>query len=439
VNAIALRQFHTTDDTVRYEFDYPKRVNRFFSGEDFVVEYDVSIEEVPEGILTIPWLANVCPIAWATGTDVAVPTLDSHFAESIPRVGAAFEDVYPDLVNPSTIRVREEDETRVGPSEFEDTAMLFSGGVDSVATYDRHCEAAPTLISIHGHDVSLNDEEGWAEKRSLIERFAAPRGLETHYVRANVVSFQEPFMLYAHFGSELHSDWINAVHLGLGLSGLCAPLAFVEGFGRVYISDSSSRLHHAASVEEVANHPAVVIELAWSGTTVRNDGYPLTRQEKVDLIAAEVGEEPLTLHVCLESATGNCSRCEKCLRTASALLLSGLDPNGYGFDLEADILEYARQQFEAGAWTLDERRLVHWKDLQRAARERRPDREFDDPAVAAFVDWLADTDVERFRERNPQLRRQLLCATARHAPYPVYTKAKNVEPVVSAARWFLNR
>lgn len=439
MNSIALDTISVDENTVRYEFTHPSGLRRFFSGEDLLVEYDVSMEDVPDGILAVVWLSNVCPIAWATGTDVRVPRLDTTFARAIPRVGRAFEEMYPDLVNESTITVAEAETTAHRPGESNRSAMLFSGGVDSVATYYRHRDEAPLLISVHGHDVSLADTDGWAKRREIIEGFATARALDTRYVSANIGSFQEPFLLYAHFGSGLYSDWIDAVHLGLGLTGLCAPLTYTEDIGRLYVADSIHRLHVESAVDEVANHPSVIREIAWDGTRVENDGYPLTRQEKIDLIAEELGDDPLELHVCLESATTNCSRCEKCLRTALPLVLAGLDPNDYGFDIDADSFAYAREQFESGSWRIDAGRIPSWVDIQNAARRRKDTVEFDSPEAEAFFEWIATVDVDEFEESQRQVGRRLLRTAARNTPYPVYQRAKNADRVVSLATKLLNR
>lgn len=440
MSAIELTRLTAEDATISYEFDYPKDLRRFFSGENFVVEYDVSVDHVPEGLLVVPWLANVCPIAWATGTDVVVPTLDGRFREALPDVGEAFRELYPEFITGNVIRVRDATDDADATSGDADAtsgdgnaAMLFSGGVDSVATYYRRRDETPALIGVHGLDVRLHRPDAWAEKRRRTEAFAAARGLETFYVEANLVPIQNLLVLYAQYEEHLHTNWLDAVHVGIGLPGLCAPLAYAEGFDRLYMADSITERHVEEGTEAVGNHPNVVSSIAWTGTSVENDGVSMTRQEKVDLIAETVREEDedLELHVCLESDVGNCNRCEKCIRTALALVLAGLDPDRYGFEVDGEAIRNARTMLESGEWELGDGLVPHWKDVQHYARRR--DRTFERPETAAFFEWLVSADLDELGTRETDWTSSLLYATIRRTPYPVYELARRFDSLHALA------
>jgi len=79
----------TTDwTTVRCEMRYSEDLRRFFRGEEFITEYDVPIDHVPERIVVIPVLADLCPVAWANGATVHVPAVDAEYLDAL-RLPAA--------------------------------------------------------------------------------------------------------------------------------------------------------------------------------------------------------------------------------------------------------------------------------------------------------------------------------------------------------------
>ena len=391
---IQLTGFEADDSSVRCEFDYPRELSGFFYEAEFVTEYDADIGDVPESILVIPWLSNVFPLALATGVDIRLPRLDRRYARALTDAGRALEEMYPRMIEGSTIRCEQlidngtEDRPtqRDGDADGRSTALLFSGGIDALDTYYRHREEEPALISIHGFDVDLDDAPAWKDKRRRIEAFADARGLDSFSIEMNMMSFMEDFMLKAHFRRFLQSDWYDAVQQGLGMTGLCAPLAFARGFDTIYMADGASRTYDI----KVGNHPKIVDSIAWDGTSVQSDGYEFTRQEKIERIAGFLRENEISPHTCLKSGAGNCGECEKCLRTAFGLVLAGLDPNRYDYRLDDASFEHAREQLETGEWRLGPAKASMWRDLQDHADRNPSDR----PSAKEFFDWLADVDVD---------------------------------------------
>jgi hypothetical protein len=87
--------------------------------------------------------------------------------------------------------------------------------------------------------------------------------------------------------------------------------------------------------------PEIDNQIKWSGVNVFHDGFELKRQDKVDIIVTAVNQldKKTTIRVCYsELKEGlNCSKCEKCLRTIFAIMLSGDNPNKYGFKVDETI------------------------------------------------------------------------------------------------------
>lgn len=423
MGTIRLTRINADSSTIRCEFDYPDELNGFFLETEFVAEYDADISDVPESVLPIPWLANICPLAWATGVDVELPRLDERYWESLIDVRQALEEMYPQFIQASEIRCQELVSNEGTRRDSENAALLFSGGVDAFATYYRHRDEDPTLITVHGFDVDMRETDAWEEKMERVEAFAEPRGLNSFSVKTNMMSFLESFMLNAHFRRFLQSDWYDAVQQGIGITGLCAPLAFSQQIDRLYMADGASEKYDI----KVGNHPNIVNNVAWSHTSVQSDGYELTRQEKIETLADFIRENDIVLHTCLESGPGNCGVCEKCLRTAFGLVLAGLDPNRYGYPFDESRFEYAREQLENGEWKLGPAKATMWRDLQDHARRDAYDR----PEAEEFFDWLADVDIDRFVDYSNSSGFTAYKLTRRLPPSaPVHTLRRQVLDVI---------
>lgn len=227
VSEIVVEDVRAEGGCVSYDYECLPDLRRFVA-EDFAVEYDVDVSDVPESILVIPLLANLCPVAWAAGADVFVPRADETFLRALPKVARALEDFYPRLVRGGKIRTGEAVDNGATATEGK-SGMLFSGGVDSTATYLRHREEEPTLVSVHGFDFTLDERETWSEREPFLREFAASRGLNSRFVRINMQSFLNLVMLNAHFGEHYDDNWITSVHHGLSLLGTCAPLRLRRG------------------------------------------------------------------------------------------------------------------------------------------------------------------------------------------------------------------
>jgi hypothetical protein len=91
---------------VKYEYDLSPGVRRFFS-EEFAVEYDVDVGDVPESLLVVPLVAHLCPVAWATGADVYAPRIDGTFLRSLTNVREGFERLHPEFAKDATVYAKE--------------------------------------------------------------------------------------------------------------------------------------------------------------------------------------------------------------------------------------------------------------------------------------------------------------------------------------------
>ena len=446
VPRVELTGIHREGTALRYEFECSPGLRRFFTGEDLVIEYDADVGEVPEHVLAIPWLANVCPVAWSRRADVYVPRIDAAFRDALFSVQHTLSRMYPRVIRGGDLYYREalgdgtgsDDSARSAepgagaPAEAGAggrSALLFSGGVDSLASYLRHREEDPLLITIQGWDVTLDRAAEWAELRDALSRFGDDHGLENRFVRSNVLSVVDRLMLLSHYKRYVGEDWYTGVGHGLGLLGLCAPLAHRAGVDTLYIAAT----HAEGFPHPWGSHPDIDGRVRWRGTEVVHDCYDLTRQEKLERIAAHVREsEPdLTIRSCYEPGAGNCGRCEKCCRTAVGLLLAGLDPADHGYDVGPDLFAYVGKRFESGDWTFGPDERFMWRDLQAHVPA---DPDFDYPGANDFFRWLRGADVERLVDTAPPVSQRMVHAVARNTPYALYSPLYSAYEAVQGRR-----
>ena len=426
----------TTDGpTLRTTVSPSRDLARFFRDDALEVTYDTAIADVPESILVIPALAQVCPVAWANGADVAVERVDASFAAALEDVKTSMCAMYDFLEGGSlyadevvgadaTGHDHEDDETERAAK----SGLLFTGGVDSTTSYVRHREEEPTLISIRGWTITPDeaDDEQWRHQVERTNTFAAERGLESAFIEANMLSFLDHPMLLAHYKRYVDGGWYSSVGHGLGLLGLCAPMAHARGLEDLYMAAT----HWEGIDLEWGSRPDIDDHVRWTGTECHHDAYDLSRQERLDLIADYVDLEApdLQLQTCNVRMDGNCGSCEKCYRTAVGLRLSGLEPAAHGYPFSDDDYAEIREGLEDGRWILGDDERYMWADIRDRVRETEPG----SAAEAEFFAWLVAADLSTVVDNSGSpLHHRVLRAGARNTPTAVYSR---LYPAWSAAK-----
>ncbi len=180
----------------------------------------------------------------------------------------------------------------------ERTALCFSGGVDSFYSLLRSGRRVDLLLTVHGYDIKLRDRERASAFESSLREVAAALGIKAVVIRTNLR--EHPAFARAPW-ERTHGGALAAVGHLLG-----------DSAGRLLVSSSypySSQSPWGSHWQTDSLWSAERLEVVHVGAEHR-------RSEKLRAIA----REPLVrrhLRVCWEnlSPAGNCSRCEKCLRT----------------------------------------------------------------------------------------------------------------------------
>ncbi len=329
----------------------------------FFAEYNTSIEGVPEAVLVIPCLGTVCPVAWANQADVYVDTIDETFLHALPKVKRTLQQFYPKIRFRGNIHAKNIIKSDV--TNNSKSMMLFSGGLDSLTTYVRHKTEKPILVSIHGTDLHSDNFEAWNTLVDSLKAFSNKTDSKLMLIRSNFRSVVHDLLLNVSYDRYVPVSWYYGVSHGLALLSLCAPIAFKEKVGKLYIASSDDEDH----LMPLGSHPDIDNNVEWTGTKVVHDGCELTRQDKIGVIADYIKTEGrLYIRFCFQLNQGdNCSRCEKCGRTIVGLELDGIDPNECGYVVKADTFPWIKQNLMDGKWLTDDN-LYLWEDIQRYAR-----------------------------------------------------------------------
>lgn len=403
---------------VEHELSIPRRLRGFFEADSFWVEFDSEAvgEACPPGILLVPPLVSIAPLAWASGTTVEVREVGRTFLESLDRLQSALERMYP-AVFTEDVEPLLYDETVEYDTSTSGSSMLFSGGVDSLACYVEHRHEEPALFTVHGSDVDLDNETAWESVHEQVDSFADPRGLTVHRIRSNFRALRYG-LVNACLTSGIDRGWWGSVHFGTALPALCAPVAYHRGYEVVYEASG-----YTADPTRPNAQPSFVDEIAWDGTRVEMTEVDQSRQDKIGVIADYLAgtSEPLTVRSCYSDERGeNCSECSKCRRTIIGLIVEGVDPNTVGYHVDGSTLADTRRAFEEGELRLHLPNKVFWEEI-RDELDGEGDREYLHDDVG-FFDWLRSVDLDQFVTEGEGRVEQLGYTAGRvlfEVPYPL--------------------
>jgi hypothetical protein len=408
------------DNGVRYRLRLPRRLKKYFLGDEFFVRYPPSLEmgRIPLSILAIPLASVVAPIAWAVGVDFHISELDANYLKSLEKIKAVFRDFHYPLLFTGDIRVSHEVTNKFGGKR---TGVIFSGGVDSLASCSKHRQEKPDLISVRGvPDIPLSEREFWSAIHRNILALARQEGLKFFSVETDMITGINREILKDEFGLNWYSSMISS----LTLTGLCAPITASRGIGTVFHASTHTKEHESVTV----NHELIDHNVCWGDVRIVHDGYNESRQQKLSYLCREENRIYLSrLRVCNDSSHAgsvNCGRCEKCLRTIAGLLLEGVDPATCNLNVDEGTLSYARECFEKGKISVSSNIQFMWTDIQKHIPEEIA---ADMYGSREFFKWLRTYDLSSHRNRRWRhflWRTGIVLRCGRFKPYYLKRKIK---------------
>jgi hypothetical protein len=359
------------------KLSFSDRVKEYFKGDHLRITYDQNIENVSKSVLSIPAFAAVVTIAWGSGADVYLETIDSCFLESLKSVEQVFREWFPRFSFSTEIHA-DHIVAPDGPAGKR-YALLFSGGLDSLTSYLRHREEKPTLITVHGGDIPLTEQRYWNLVKTKLQNFANQESLTIHFITTNERELINDNLAAKNFLGKAGGSWYGDVTHGLCLATAGAPLLTPE-YGTLLVA--SSEFKQPKNPRALGSQGSLLFHFAdvsIGNTRIVYDSSELTRMEKVKQILKPESHYASNLIVCSSTERFyapspqflNCCVCEKCLRTIAELALQNIDPATCNFSLRKteDALNLIKTRFRFGAMASDWSVLENWKDIQDITEE----------------------------------------------------------------------
>lgn len=334
-NKIQIDSVNVTPHRIEVYYSVEGEIIKYFNLDEkcFWVEYTEDISSVPESIAVIPFVCNVLPIAWLADAELVVGDLDEEFYHSLFEVKHGYMLLSKMLEFKGKVTVKNIVKNRYVPTQ--QSAVLFSGGVDAFTTLFRHLDENPIMITLRGADVKLSDTKGWDVVDRHVEATAETFGLpQPEFVTTNFRMFINEGAL-GELVTKSGDGWWHGYQHGIGIISHAAPISYVKKLNKVYIASSLT----FDVFKVIASDPVIDSHLVFASSEVRHDGYYMNRMEKVQFIkeTCERLNKNVYLRVCWISEGGhNCCECEKCIRTIFCILSVGGNLQQYGFDMDED-------------------------------------------------------------------------------------------------------
>ena len=334
------------DNAIVYRYTVQGTWKKFFNTKaEFFVEYSENISATPKNIAVIPMLCNFLPIAWVFNAEIIVPELDKNFYENLDEVKHGYSEMYPQINFGGKLTVE-----KLVANDYEvseNTAAFFSGGVDSFNTLISHVKENPTLITLWGSDVKLNDFDGWNKVKAHSLNTAKKFNCQNLFIRSSFRYVINEGALSQEVIPLCGDGWWHGFQHGIGIIGHAAPYTYLRKISKLYIASTYTEKdkgnYTCASDPTIDNHVKV-------GKCITiHDGYEFERQDKVRRICEykRTSGIEINLRVCWESAGGgNCCHCEKCYRTILEILAEGENPAEMGFTEFPAILDKMKEDFQ---------------------------------------------------------------------------------------------
>lgn len=371
-----------------------KDFKKKFLKSDFYATYDkdLDLSSLDSSVLVLPFVSNVISIIWISGKKYYIDSIDQDFYESLKTVKEVFRRMYPETRWNGELIPRRLVKNTVSPVAVsegkERTALLFSGGLDSITSSLYHREKKQLLITVNGHwDLPLWDKHLLKERRKDLIAWGTQYGHENSFIDSNYYDFLNRPVLdsYSH---EITSWRIYCVE-GIGWAGLAAPLMALKGY---------HTLLHGSTITWEYNFPAcanpfIDDNITFSGMRLKHDLFDMHRLGKCEYIGnlrkqGFIKEAPF-IRVCEEKTVDNCSKCQKCIRTILELVIAGEDPQAYGFACDVEkVLKDSKKFMEhhgTGSTT-----VWHFMHIQKRLREQKASGKH----IPETLTWLLNVNLK---------------------------------------------
>lgn len=305
---------------------------------------DLAPRRLPGNALALMLL----PLACYFDEDIVLDEpVDAVLLENLKGVQHVWRSWYPRL---SCVQIHAPVAAPTSAGRARGTLSSFSGGIDSFFSLLRHRDRVTHLLTIAGFNTPIGDLDNMRRDLGPIAQMLGKRHVP---VRTNIRYGNNPPTPY------------SITELMCNMAHGCLLAAFAHLMQDQFDTYIIPATHHYAHLHPYGSHPLTDPLFSSAALRVVHDGAAFDRIERTELVARS--DEALSvLHVCSKDFNlGNCSTCQKCLRTMATLDLMGARARARTFDWSG--YSVARV---AAAWLPTESERAFFIQIARAARAR---------------------------------------------------------------------
>jgi len=394
--SIKITKVRATDNKLEVELDVSKKISKYFLKNHFEIFYDKNIDNIDESILTIPPVLFTIQISWATGADLYVKKLDETCLMFLKKLRKVFETYHPNFSASGNIYVQ-----KIIANKFNNkqSALFFSGGIDSLYSYVRNKDQNPILVTLLRVNDSNRLDRDNNDLKNLTQKFSEQEGMEIHFIRSMLWNFSRNEIINDRMlDHDFKVDWWEDVAADLVTLGLVVPIT-VERIGRILYSSTYPK--NLRTTHFQGRHFLADNDFSWSDIDLVYYGN-LSRQEKIHFLrnTPNYFKNLLVCFFPIQSLNPkNCGCCVKCWRTIIGLILEGIDPNECNFHIKNNVLDEIKDMLNSCPFLFRSRNL--FLDIQKHI----PDTIRDDEISRGyhskqFFEWFKDYKFPNYKKGN---------------------------------------
>lgn len=394
---IILSEIERKGHLVNFHFSVSRDLSKYFTTNTLFIEYDRDVSDVPDSILTIPFVSCLLAFSWVLDCNLWVREIDKTFYDSVPHIREAYREIYDHfpLKGRFVPAILTQNDLSSDSSLSSKALLLFSGGADCLATFIRNLAKSPMLCNIQGWYRSLDDRDfaADADKRD-ISQFAKEYKVPTCFIRSNfAVLLSEEFD--KHFAKKLGDTmWHGFLH-SMAFISISIPIAYQAGISEVLIASSLTIGLNFLCASNLTTDSE--FSYAGSGFTT-HDGFELNRQGKMAIIVKHQQDSgnPIFMRVCSFN-DHNCCECEKCFRTILGIITEGGNIRDFGFNIEGSLKDHWVEVLErkAGLMSFKSEKFIHWPHIRKKMLDN-----YENIKDKEFVDWFLNFDFDKAKRKG---------------------------------------
>lgn len=395
--SVFLKSVETHNNKVEFFFDISDGLKKYFKTDCFFIEYseDITLDNIPKSILTIPFVASLLPLMWLTDSIMWIPEIDETFYHSLSRIKAAYQEIYDYYPLKGSLIPAYIIKNNLSPQR--ESLCLFSGGVDAHTTYLRHSNENPLLFNVQGwYENSTRELNAVAEKDlNDILGFSNAQNRDFSFAKSNFANIVDASVFSKTIKKRLKDSWWHGFQHSMAFISIAIVACYFYGIKNIYIASSFA----LGDKGRCASYPTTDSEFAFAKIgTVVHDGFELSRQDKVQIIVEHQRKtgKPYPLKVCTFEEE-NCLICEKCVRTMLAIIAENGDLNNFGFNITTPLYSHFDEAFNEQNivfFNVNGESKKHWPYIK-----KRMLKNYDLIKEKQVVDWFLNYDFNKARKK----------------------------------------